>query len=109
MPRTRRYTLHSAAVLTQVNTRPQHQWSTKEVAEKTGLVDGTAYTILQRFFLNGLVARLESGDESHAPGEPWVWYQITPRGAHKAKDILAARHPVQMLRAWQVDDDDEDA
>lgn len=106
MPRQRRFTLHSAAVLSVIGGRPDQLFYVAEVVERTGLVDGTARHILQRMHNEGYLFRYDNGIAS--PGHATVQYQITRRGKEKATAIASARSPVAMLKAWVMEDEEEE-
>lgn len=107
--KTRRYTLHTIAVV-EVLDQGDSTWSAADVADRCELAVGTVYTILQRLFNLGLVARIETGYDGEAIGQTRVWYELSESGKRLHADIR--KHvvdPVGMLKTLIIVEDDVDA
>lgn len=87
---------------------PDREWSIGEIAERIRVIDySSAYQLLKRLFNDTYCARIDKGDPH--PGQPSVFYTLTPKGTEKAKVVLAAMpQPIQALTSWVIDPGDEE-
>jgi DNA-binding PadR family transcriptional regulator len=105
-PRRRYYHPPTAAVLAVLGQEDDRVWSVDEVAEEAGLVSyASAYSILQRLWGQGLVARLYiDGGIGHVK----LHFDLSDRGWAAREQVLRFMpNPVAALQGLTVPDDDE--
>lgn len=84
-PRRRYYHPPTAAVLAVLGQEDNRVWSIGEVVEATGLVYGSAYSILQRLWSQGEVGRqFVDGGFGHAK----LYYDLSERGWRAREQVM---------------------
>jgi DNA-binding IclR family transcriptional regulator len=100
--RPRRFTVHSAAVLSVLSRHGNESWTIGEVADECGLAYASVYTILNRLFDDGLVARVEL--DGVPVGHPRLHFELSKLGKRNVQRIHKFMpDPVAALHGgWKV-------
>lgn len=102
--RVRRHTIHTLAILTVLTGEHKRPFTVAEVGERCHLTYGSAYSVLQRLFESGMVARIE--DHGEAVGHTRLSYQIQPRGSAIIQRIhrVGFSDPAKLMQACTAED-----
>jgi predicted transcriptional regulator len=107
VPRKRRYTHCTLAVMATLASQSNAVWSTQQIADHTGLAYSTVYVIINKLFAQGLVYRSALDGETGPVGYTRWWYDLSERGEREQKMQAAYfPDPVGALKAFTIDDED---
>lgn len=106
MPRKRRYTHLTLAVMAVLASQKDAVWSTRLIADETGLGYSTVHYILDRLFGQGLVYRSTMSGDASVIGHTKWWYELSERGEHE-QEMQASYFPdsIGALKAFTIDDE----
>jgi predicted transcriptional regulator len=106
MPRKRRYTHCTLAVMATLASQKDAVWSTQQIADHTGLCYSTVYVIINQLFAQGLVYRQTMGGDDGAFGHTRWWYDLSDRG-EREQEMQEAYFPdpIGALKAFSIDDE----
>lgn len=106
MPRKRRYTHCTLAVMATLASQPDAVWSTQQIADEIGLGYGTVRYILNRLFEQGLVYRSTLSGDVGVVGHTQWWFELSERGEREQKMQAAYfPDPVGALKAFTIDEE----